>query len=189
MDQAVTRAQAAIETLGLSDPPDPSDSQTPLGEPLDQVSAAALAKDPLAWHLRYWLDLCTVGNLRGEDEILLALRMEIEVNKILDMELHSAFYDAWFQYVMDNSEESARNWIQRTLESDEAKRYLRDIDRMLEDKARKTRHYLGHLERLMLTSLQEGDAETAKMFFQKLAPVYPKLLREEAADTARNSAK
>lgn len=188
MDQTPTRAQAATETPRLPDPADASDFRTPLGEPIDQVSAANLAKDPLLWHLTYWLDLCTVGNLRGEDEILLALRMEMEVDKMLDMELQSAIYDAWFRFFMDNSEESARNWIQRTLESDEAKPYLRDIDRMLVDKARKTRQHLGHLERHMLTSLQEGDAEKAKKFFEKLAPVYPKLLREEAADAARNSA-
>lgn len=97
-------------------------ARTPLGEPMDPRSASSLAEDPLRWHLRYWLDLSVVAQLRGEDSMLIGFSIELEQYKTRDQALRTRLVNA--------------------LDSPRAKPYLRDLDRMLVDKKTKTRRYL-----------------------------------------------
>ena len=52
-------------------------------------STLFLARSPLAWHLEYWLSLTVIGILRGEDPMLMFLRVEIEHVKMTDQEMKS----------------------------------------------------------------------------------------------------
>lgn len=179
--------QASNETQALPDPlPTTRVSQTPLGEPIDQASALLLADDPLAWNLQYWLDIAIVAIIRGEDMMLTRVRTEMERDKIPDPALRTKFEDAWSQIQLDNRENCFRKWTQMTLESPEAKPYLRDIDRMLTDKSRKLRDYLTHIEKVMLKQLEAAKIDKARYLFERLGDIYQRLQREEAADTARN---
>lgn len=120
----------------------PSDPQTPLGEPISESCASSLAEDSLRWHLQYWLVLSVIDTLRGEDSMLIAFSIELEHYKIRDQQLRTRLVDAWKMYRLVNYASCSRYWTRLTVESDRAKPYLRDLDRMLVDKGTKTRRYL-----------------------------------------------
>lgn len=184
---ALRMNQTSNGTQALSDSlPEPPVSQTPLGEPMDQASALLLADDPLAWNLQYWLDIGIIAIIRGEDMLLTRVRTEIERGKIPDPALRTQIDDAWGQFQKDNRENCFWKWTQMTLQSPEAKPYLRDIDRMLTDKGRKVRCYLERMEKVMLKRLGAADVDGARNFFERLGDAYQRLQQEEAADAARN---
>lgn len=80
-----------------------------------------------------------------------------------------------------------RHWEEKTLESSEAKWYMRDINTMLMDKGLKARHYLYRKEFLMLEALRGARFERARVLFEGLAKLYGKLQEEESRDAeARN---
>lgn len=160
----------------------PPVSQTPLGAPINQASAMLLAKDPLAWNLQYWLDLGLIGNLRGEDIMLMGLRIEIEYSKTLDPALRIQFQNAWIKYQIRNRAERVRYWSQMTLDSEDAKPYLRDLNTMLVDKGRKTRDYLRSAETAMSQEQENLNFGRAQVIFDRLARIYPKLRQEEAGN-------
>lgn len=188
MDQAPYGAQLPDEVqpppeaIALIDPLGQSDRRTPLGGPMNQLSAFLRAQNPLDWLRQYWLNIGIVGMLRGEDPDLLVLRIEIEHTKIADPEFRAEFRNSWRQYRLDNRYEITRQWLERTLESEEALPYHRDIDRMLVNKGPKTRNYLRQMERLMITSLRDQRVEIARGFFDHLSQLYGKLRDEERAE-------
>ncbi|MCJ1267079.1 hypothetical protein MMC22_006964 [Lobaria immixta] len=183
--QASNGVQLPLEIMLLPDP----GVRTPLGEIIDENSAALLVAIPIAWHMRYWLNLNTVAILRGEDAMLMSLRIDMEQHNILDHELKSQVLAEWIPHRIAHQEECLRSWRQKTLETEEAQPYLRDINRMLVGKERKTRYYLRRMEILMVTSLRVANIETSRGFFEKLSQLYDKLQKEARADAeARNQA-
>ncbi|MCJ1465668.1 hypothetical protein MMC07_004287 [Pseudocyphellaria aurata] len=59
----------------------PPVSRTPLGAPIKQAFALLLAKDIITWNLQYWLDLGLIGDLRGEDVMLMGLESKSNTAK------------------------------------------------------------------------------------------------------------
>lgn len=149
---------------------------------MNHFSAFLRARNPLDWYRRYWLNIGVVGMLRGEDQDLLVLRIEIEHTKIPDPEFRTELRNSWRQYRLDNRDEIKRQWMERTLESEEALPYHRDIDRMLVNKGPKTRNYLRQMERLLIASLRDQNIGIARGFFNKLGLLHRKLREEERAD-------
>lgn len=172
-----TGSSASVDPLGLSG------SRTPLGEPIDKLSAFYLAYDPLTWHLNYWLSLEVVGVLRGEDPMLMALRVEREMLCLPDQELKAALHLARKSHWRAYKEESERHWPRMTLWSDESKCLLRDIDRMLQNKSQKTRGYLLYTETLITGPLRAGRVDEAKEVFDKHCLIYQKLELEEEVES------
>lgn len=160
----------------LADP----DARSPLGEPIDDIESMILFGVPGMWHMRYWLDIYAIEVLRGEDEMLMSLRINIEQHKIPDQELKSQVQTEWITELPNRAEERLQNWSEKTLESEEAQPYLRDIDRMLVDKWRKARDYLRLIEIPMC--IRVANIDIASIIFQKLSLLYRKLQEEERAD-------
>lgn len=79
--QSPTENPASFETLYLFD------FRTPLGEPIDDIDAKHLALNPIGWHMEYWLNLFYTGVFRGEDVMLMALRIEMEISKISEVDI------------------------------------------------------------------------------------------------------
>lgn len=93
----------------------------------------------------------------------------------------------WRTYRVTNHAECQRNWGRLTLESEEAKPFLRDIDRMLVDKGPKTREHLHRLQSAMVSFLRATEIDTARAMFERIAQIYQKLEEEETVDEqARN---
>lgn len=174
---------------GLQRPIEPPYPLTPLGEPISHTpSAQLLASDPLTWHLHYWLSIGVLGMLRGENPLLMAFRTDIEhYNKIKDVEFRIRLVEAWRTYRQVHLPYFRQQWERLTLESEEAKPYLRDIDRMLVNKGAKAREYLCRIENMMISILRDGQIESARWLFDIIARVYQRLEEEEKADEeARN---
>lgn len=169
-------------TPALRNPLGPSDYRTPLGEPLNKVSAVRKAQFPVMWHLYYWLSIGVIGVLYGKDSMLMSLRIEIEIEKSPEEHIKIAIRDRWHQYQRANQKEYERIWAQLTLESEKAKPYLRDIHRMLQNKSVKTKDYLQSAKDMMITWLRAGRMEEATKYFNKLAELYQKLKEETTAD-------
>lgn len=142
-------------------------------------SALFLARCPLAWHLEYWLSLTVIGILRGEDAMLMFLRVEIEHSKMADQEMKSRLDDAWNQHLIAHIETHMQLWNLISLESGAAKRYLRDLDRLLVDKGAKARTYLGQMESLMLDDVRAGRVGRAREILEMLGQIYQRLQAEE----------
>lgn len=151
---------------------------------MDEASILLRAEDPLAWHLRYWLDLCMVGTIRGGDILLLSLRIRMEHDKIADAAFKTRLQGAWRGFQSDNKESCLRLWMRRTVLSQEAQPYLRDLDTMLQDKGRKTRDYLRRIEALTIHLLRTGNLALARRSFERLGLYYQRLLQEDAEDAA-----
>ncbi|MCJ1469431.1 hypothetical protein MMC07_008064 [Pseudocyphellaria aurata] len=173
--QFPAEAPAIIDPLGLST------TRTPLGGPMDRLSAAALAHDPVTWHRRYWLDIYTVGILLGEDPWLMLLRVEIELNKITDDAIKRALLNDWAPYMRAHVDVKIGLWRVKTLQNDEGLQLRRDLDWMLEDKMRKALDHLRGIEDRMIGFLRDGDGERAPASFDKLLFLYQKLKEEREA--------
>lgn len=182
MDQALTGIQPPPEAQTVPNLLGQRIYRSPLGAPLSRASASFLARDPLTWHLVYWLSIWVVGNLRGEDETLMAFRIEIEHYGILDHEFQLQLLSAWDQYAIANRAPFTLHWMHLTAEGEAAKPFLRDIDRMLINKGLKARTYLYRLEMRLLTKMRLVQIETAKDQFENLIGLYRKLQEEETAD-------
>lgn len=157
-------------------------SRTPLGESLGPRAASQLAANPLEWHLQYWLDISTIGILRGEDPTLMDLRLEIEIDKTADTKLKEQIYRRWDDYQLEKGEKFQKHFTEEPVPTEEIKTYVRDLDRMLEDKEWKARGYLRRVETVMMTSLQAARAGEARAWFETLLDVYQKLDKERRKD-------
>lgn len=182
MDRAAIEAQNLNGTQLLAiEVEQPSEAhRSPLGQLLPPASAEFLARDPLGWHLMYWLNIWVVGIRHYEDAELLVLWIEMEQAKIPDQRLRKELQNNWEEYLITNREESERSWAQLTSEDPGIKAYLEDIDTMLADKG-KMRSYLHRLELLMLSTLCDVGVAETREFFHNLAGLYGKLLDEEIA--------
>lgn len=149
---------------------------------MNHISEWVRAEDPLGWHLHFWLNIGVVGILCGNNSTLMSLRIDIEILNIPDRELKFAIHDAWSQYRRVNREVCERHWARMTLESEEAQPYIRDIHRMLEGKAWKTKRYLRGMEETMTTMVRDRKFDVARLLFDKLCLAYKKLQEEEEAD-------
>lgn len=154
-------------------------TQTPLGSPMNNVSALLLAENPLAWHLQYWLNLGSVAVVRGEDAMLMALRIKMEHTKITDPALKNQLKHAWSQFQRDNQVECVRQWTLMTGDGNDAQPYLCDLDRMLVGKRREARDYLHRIEPIMTTMLHHLHLEDQTQFFEKLNQKFRGLQQDE----------
>lgn len=155
---------------------------SPLGEPLNDYSAETLDLLPVIWHYVYWLSLGTIAVMSGEDTFLMFLLIDIELQQTPDVELKLALSRDWHLFMRNHREEVQKHWAEQTLESAEAKAFLRDIDRILVDKVRKAREYLPRGERMMIHAYRNGDLQTARLFFKTITHIYEVL--KQAEDTA-----
>lgn len=159
----------------------PSAVQTPLGGVLNEATASRLAKDPFTWHLCYWLNISTVGMIRGQDADLLALRIEREHTRIADPALRAKIQRVWPGFVRAKQRECMWFWTQMALEKREITDFFDELNRMLVDKGAKTRAHLQSLEAVLNTYLQAADTKNAKELSDKIDLSYRKLLQEEGA--------
>lgn len=165
----------------------PEPPSTPLGGLMDQVTALELIDDPLLWHLKYWLNLNIIGIMRGEDEILLGLRIEIEQDKCPEPLIRLQIQHSWYHYLQDHKEACIRGWMAMMgARGEEAQPYHCDLDRMLVDKGRKTRDHLLRMEVEMNKAIQAADVERTSLLFDIIFRYYRRLQQEEAVDAATN---
>lgn len=144
---------------------------------MTQHSASCQAQDPLTWHLRYWLNLLIIGSLRGEDEELLTFRVEMEWMK-LDSRLKDQLYSNWVEYKKKKLEASYWFWQEMTVESEEAKWYMSDIDTMLMDKVQKARDFLDTRKSLLRSTIQAWKFEEALELCHAITSLTRKLEEE-----------
>lgn len=113
---------------------------------MDQISAEDLAEDPIGWHMGYWFSLFTVGVFRGEDAILMTLRIEIERGKIPEENIATELRRVWIQRRSFIEGEGKRlvstfeplyPFEEMALGNESDKRLFRDCDRMLVGKGQK----------------------------------------------------
>lgn len=71
--------------------------------------------------------------------------------------------------------------------SEDAKPYLRDIDRMVKQRRRKTSDYLPQLEGMMITLIRTAKVEAARQLFEELCEIYRKLEAWKAAENEKDS--
>lgn len=128
---------------------------------MDQASASRRARDPLTWHLQYWLDLDIIALLRNEDGILTGIRIDMEQEKIADTALKNQLQNGRKQFQRDNLDAYMRHWHQKTLDDEEAQKYVRDLDRMLVDRGPKMRAYIRLMEMEMNEYGRTGDLSRA----------------------------
>lgn len=178
--------------------------ETPLGEPMDQASASVLAESPVAWHLRYWLNLGSIGILSGQDETLMALRIEMEQSLIPNLDLRLAVHRTWEGYRIANNKACLDYWrrlqvrITQTGEDQEEtdpryqavkdgerllEQHCRDLDRILVNKTQRAKTHLRQAEGVMIANLRAGTSlETAIEIFSQIGSLYEKLHQEEVED-------
>lgn len=155
---------------------------------MDLLSAFLRNRDPLAWHLRYWLGLYSFGILRGIDNVLMALRIDIEQSKIPVRAISNQVRLNWDEYRKANEAGSLRNWRNMSIDSEYYKQFHRDLDRMLVNKEQKVKERLRYMERKMSESLRAANLEKAREDFDLLGALYQKMHAEETADAeARNT--
>lgn len=143
-----------------------------------------LTSDPVQWHLQYWLNIEVVGVLRGEDITLMAFRVENEIRNIERAQIRDGVHQAWGDFHRNNTQRYQLEWQQKTLASQEAQPYLRDIDRMLVNKEQKTRDYVHQMERDLFDWRRRVQAEMTEKV-TKIGQLYRKLANENLADQER----
>lgn len=180
--QPPERISARTITAGFPDPLGPSDTRTPLGEPMNRFSAFLLARIPFDWHRDYWVSLGVLGMSRGEDELIMALMIEIEQSKIPDQRIRVELSNTWNEFQRVNRGHIAQRWQQTSADDEALIKLHRDVDRMLVDKFQKARSYLVRHETRMIHSLRHGNLEEARQIFERLALIYRKLCEEERRD-------
>lgn len=200
VDQRPEGVKQHIEPSTTSEPLALSDSRTPLGEPMDQISASLLAEDPIAWHLRYWSSLFLVGAFSGVVRSnFMAIMIQMEIIKIPDREIATELRRVWIERQSTNEGEDERlielpetlsriafsSHEKDALKSEEVKRLLRDVDRILLDKRQKTRACLHQLESLLDSTLEAGDLETAIECHGKICDLCDGLDDEEILELDR----
>ncbi|MCJ1264661.1 hypothetical protein MMC22_004535 [Lobaria immixta] len=161
---------------------------------MDQISAEYLAEDPFGWHVEFWNDLFVVGIFRGEDAILMALRIEIEIISIPDKDLATKVRGTWSRFRSEIEEQGRQISLslgpsyrleENSLTDEYAKQLYRDVDRMLADKKQKTRAYLHDLKTVMSTDPKFTYTELGYILRYKLCDLYQKLCDEEISELHR----
>lgn len=171
-----------LKVPDLVNPPSagPTFRRSPLGQQLNEESAGMLAQDALGWHKSYWLSLAVIAIMYGEEPALIGLLIEIEQKEIFDTELRANLALEFDNFLLSNRDSYQQHWIQQTLDCAEAKAFLRDVDKLLEEKVSRARGYLYYAELLLLQELRDGSLETAQTLVDKIHQVYRILSAEEA---------
>lgn len=165
----------------------PRGPQTPLGEPItNQASAMLLAEDPLTWHLRYLLNLGAIGNILGEDVIVMHVMIDAVIRRIADPAFRTQIRGAWYNFHVYNREEYMRHWRQRTLEDEEAKACLRDLARMLVNRRQKKRDCVRFLGKVMSNDLRDGNVRRARRNSYLINSINQALQQAETRNRLRN---
>ena len=125
------------------------------------IAGFLLTRDPVEWHLQYWLNIEVVGLLRGEDMILMAVRVQNEIRKIENAQTRDAVDRAWDNFRRNNRQNYRMEWLRKSLASSDAQPYLRDIDRMLVNKEQKMRDHIRQLDSDLLNWHRTVQAEMA----------------------------
>lgn len=157
--------------------------------------------------IQYWYDLLFWGVRRGEDEILMLARIEID-QKEIPGELGVEIRREWEKQWTDDDEEAARSALlssairhyeqgtwemnnerslgnqQQQVRVDYNARLDRDLNRLLVDKEQKMRIHLSHLEGLMIQLLRDGKMKTSRLYYERLGKLWSNLRKEEKASGA-----
>lgn len=149
---------------------------------MSQEYANDREEDPLVWHLTYWLNILVIARLRGENELLTAIRIEREQSLIPDLELRSQVQSMWVQFQRVHRAGFLHVWQQFGLESEDAHLSLVDIDNMLMDKETKTMDYVQILEAQMVDMVRNSQLDKARALLDRLADVHHELREEAMAD-------
>lgn len=160
---------------------------------MDQISAEYLAEDPYGWHVEYWNNLFVVGIFRGEDEILMHLRIEIEISNIPEGNLAIKLRRTWskFRSVIEEQGKLIRSYLgpylleEKSLTDEYTKQLFRDVDRMLADKEQKTTADLLRLKSLMSTAFRVGDTETGIDLGERILDLNQRLCKEALSELYR----
>lgn len=125
-----------------------ADPQTPLGEPMTQDAASTRAQNPLKWHLDYWLNLYVIGVSRDENKCEMAIMIageqtsyNIDGNAADSIKKYINPIE-WHDFKEIHSAVYSRYWESKPREDEEYQAYVRDLNRMLEDKEEKLTEYL-----------------------------------------------
>lgn len=132
--------------------------RSPFGLPLrDSVQIAHQARDPIEWHLMYWINLLIIGRLNGEPWVLMSARIDLEHRKIGDREVREQVQRTWDRYNGENRERVWELWNRLTIAHFRARPLLADLEIMLQDKEAKMNVYLDHLDESLVRCRQTGN--------------------------------
>lgn len=116
---------------------------------MTQEAAAIRTEDRYEWHLKYWLNLYVLGIIRHYDKEVMAARIDRErYQNILNFAAGPEPVNIWLSpeswngFKNDNEAEYFRYWTAKTPEDEEYKAYVRDLERMHENKEEKMIAYL-----------------------------------------------
>lgn len=160
---------------------------------MSEASASLRAEDPHGWHLKYWLDIYTVGLIRledtagiirDEDTLLLKARIDREhENSTADESIKTRLRDEWGQFLIANQDDYLRQWEQiKTLKNEEWEAYFRDLDRMLADKGPKMRLYIAAKATLVNKLFQDRNYADIDGLTDQIIQLTSSLGREEARE-------
>lgn len=156
---------------------------TPLGEPMNEASALERTEDPISWHLRYWLSIAVIACLRGEDIILTGIRIDMELDKIAHTEIKTRVRNARKPFQKDNMEGYKWYWTQKTLDDQDAQKYVRDLDRMLVDKGQKMSECIRDIEMKMDEYARDRNFERVFTSLAIYSLIKKRMQKEEQRDT------
>lgn len=178
----MSKTQAPNENQAPKQTPAPTVDLTPLGGPVNGATALLRDQDSLKWHLNYWLDLYTIAIISGQDMILMAARIDKEHEEITDLGFRAELKDNWYNFLLTYSGQVLLHWNQTSLNSEEAKMFLSDIDRLLENKGKKMRDYICMLVILMNEHSRREDEVNATKVYRQIRRLIQRMRQEEARD-------
>lgn len=136
----------------------------------------------LEWYLHNWLNLDVIAELRGEDMTLMTIMIEMEQEQNYSPTLKNQLRTAWSGFNRENRPAYLRYWEQKTLQNEEAEKYISDLNRMLVCKGPKVRSYIHHMQMKMEKSLRSGKFTRADRFFDIICLLTQKLEDEKTKD-------
>lgn len=190
--QGAREVQGLATILGLPNffNPPPRDLTiqrfSPFGQRLSEESGQLLARDAVTWHLTYWLNLTVLAVMHGEHSGLVALLVEGDQKSMNDADLRAELAREFTNFLLRNRDNYLEYWTQQTLDGDEARAFLRDVDNLLVDKVRRARVYLYQGEMAMIRDLRNGALEAAQRWFDILYRLHRVLSAEEARNQPPN---
>lgn len=111
-----------------------TNAKTPLGEPMSQESTSERTRDPLEWHLKYFLNLYVIGILvRGQEadnDRSIGGRVMGEYWK-LNQPLKTQFLNQWFGFREVHKQEYFQKWKLGSRDEEEFQAYARDFATMV----------------------------------------------------------
>lgn len=165
---------------------------------MTQDAAATRAEDRHQWHLKYWLNLYVLGIIHHHDEEVMAARIDRERNQNIlkftaDPDPNNIYIspEAWNTFKNDNEAEYFRYWKAKTPEYEEYQAYVRDLERMHENKDEKMIEYLRlgiSVARRFVGSLKEESDNWFKRMYLALEKERIRDAQEKAANEKHGEA-